>query len=38
MSPRYRNCNYGFSNANWNYGSRPLYLCLVILHYRLLYR
>ena len=24
VSPRYRNCNNGFSNSNWNYGSRPL--------------
>jgi hypothetical protein len=24
VSPRYRNCNNGFGNANWNYGSRPL--------------
>ena len=22
VSPRYRNCNNGFGNANWNYGSR----------------
>ena len=24
VSPRCRNCNYGFSNAHWHYGSRPL--------------
>lgn len=24
VSARYRNCNNGFANSNWNYGSRPI--------------